>query len=108
MKIVLEKKSYKFVVCGGRLYATNRVKHFYSHARYGDHDYETDLKCEWTIEAEYGSNVRLTFLTFEVEYERDCTYDYVEIFQGTDDSGIYQGKFCGNIVSIVYDLMFME
>lgn len=85
-------------VCGGQLHANTRVKHFYSHARYGDHNYENDLRCEWSIEAEYGYNVHLTFLTFEIEYERDCTYDYVEIFQGTDDSTSSNGKLCGNVV----------
>ncbi|XP_065201859.1 protein tolkin-like isoform X3 [Planococcus citri] len=85
-------------VCGGQLHASSRVKHFYSHARYGDHNYENDLRCEWTIEAEYGYNVQLTFLTFEIEYERDCTYDYVEIFQGIDDSASNNGKLCGNVI----------
>ncbi len=91
-----------FTVCGGKLYATNRVKHFYSHARYGDFNYENDLICEWTIEAEYGSNVHLTFLTFEVEDERDCNYDYVVVHGGTDNVLPYYGKFCGNTVSIYH------
>lgn len=52
--------------CGGSLVATNLVKHFYSHSKYGDDNYDIDTDCEWTIYAEQGRNVRLTFLTFEV------------------------------------------
>lgn len=52
--------------CGGHLHATNRVKHFYSHAKYGDHSYESNSDCDWRIEADSGKNVQLTFLTFDV------------------------------------------
>ena len=56
--------------------------------------------CEWTIEASQGRNVQLSFLTFDVEDEKGCSYDYVEVFSGLDDnSGIMHGKFCGSAVS---------
>lgn len=59
--------SYK-TACGGHLTATNRVKHFYSHAKFGDYDYDNNADCEWTIEADSGRNVQLTFLTFDVSF----------------------------------------
>ncbi|EEB19379.1 conserved hypothetical protein [Pediculus humanus corporis] len=83
-------------VCGGHLQATNRVKHFYSHSKYGDHNYDDRADCDWSIEAEPGKNVHLTFLTFEIEDEAECGYDYVEVYNGLDDSGQMYGKFCGN------------
>lgn len=64
--------------CGGRLQATGAVKHFYSHALYvseadgGGVDgldgpsYGNNENCDWSIEAEGGRNVQLTFLEFEV------------------------------------------
>lgn len=52
--------------CGGRLKASNQVHHFYSHARYGDHNYDNRVDCDWTIEADPGKNIQLTFLTFDV------------------------------------------
>ncbi|KAM7304337.1 tolloid-like protein 1 [Ixodes scapularis] len=82
--------------CGGRLLATGRtVEHLYSHAKYGDQNYENKEDCDWLVEAEAG-RVRLRFLTFELEHEQDCSYDYVELFDGYDDSAMPLGKFCGN------------
>lgn len=52
--------------CGGHLTATSRVKHFYSHAKFGGFDYDNNADCDWAIEAEPGRNVQLTFLTFDV------------------------------------------
>lgn len=52
--------------CGGHLKATTQVKHFYSHAKFADNNYDHDADCDWTIEADTGRNVHLTFLTFDV------------------------------------------
>lgn len=82
--------------CGGHLHATRRVKHLYSHSKYGDHNYDNRADCDWAIEADPGKNVHLTFLTFEVEDEHDCGYDSVEVFSGLDSSGPSYGRFCGN------------
>lgn len=54
------------LACGGHLTATSRVKHFYSHAKFGGFDYDNNADCDWAIEAEPGRNVQLTFLTFDV------------------------------------------
>uniref|UniRef100_A0A1B0DKZ1 CUB domain-containing protein n=1 Tax=Phlebotomus papatasi TaxID=29031 RepID=A0A1B0DKZ1_PHLPP len=84
--------------CGGHLQATNKVKHFYSHSRFGDNDYDNRADCDWTIEAEPGKNVQLTFLTFELENEEACSYDFVEVYGGMDDtSGPLYGTYCGNL-----------
>lgn len=85
-------------VCGGHLQAANGVKHFYSHAKYGDHNYENKEDCDWVIEAPPGKNVHLTFLTFELEDEHECGYDSIEVYQGFDDSGPTNGRYCGNRV----------
>lgn len=63
-KILFKKKL--FIACGGLLKATSRVKHFYSHAKYGDFDYNNNAECDWTIEADSGRNVQLTFMAFDV------------------------------------------
>lgn len=44
----------------------------YSHAKYGDQNYDNKEDCDWIIEAPPAKNVHLTFLTFEVEDEHDC------------------------------------
>jgi len=79
--------------------AQHNVDHLYSHAKFGDSDYDKKEDCEWVIEAGEGQRVRLRFLSFEVEHEQDCSYDYVEVFDGYDDSASQLGRFCGNSVS---------
>lgn len=79
---------------------TSQVKHLYSHAKYGDNDYDNRAECEWSLEAPIGKNVQLNFLRFHVEDEQNCAYDFVEVFNGLDDdSGPSFGKFCGKTVS---------
>ncbi|XP_065076987.1 protein tolkin-like [Ochlerotatus camptorhynchus] len=83
--------------CGGHLRATNKVKHIYSHAKFGTGMYDNGADCEWSIEADSNKNVQLKFLTFDVEEERVCSYDFVEVYGGLDDSsGPLHGKYCGN------------
>ncbi|EAT34525.1 AAEL013239-PA [Aedes aegypti] len=83
--------------CGGHLRATNKVKHIYSHAKFGMGMYDNGADCEWSIEADSNKNVQLKFLMFDVEEERQCSYDYVEVYGGLDDSsGPLHGKYCGN------------
>ena len=45
---------------------------------------------EWTLEAQNGGNIQLTFVSFDVEYHPSCAYDYVEVMYGD-----YSEKFCG-------------
>jgi tolkin protein len=115
-----------FSVCGGLLLATGDDDFIYSHASYGDSTYGDSEDCEWIIEldnnyediedlegtgqslagvpgggAGNGRNfyIELTFLTFEIEDEVDCAFDYVEIYDGEDPGGPSTkslGRFCGN------------
>ncbi|GFY72843.1 dorsal-ventral patterning tolloid-like protein 1 [Trichonephila inaurata madagascariensis] len=85
-------------VCGGRLLALREMEHLYSHAKYGDQNYDNKEDCDWIIQGLNDHRVRLRFLTFEVEHEQDCGYDYVEVYDGEDDSAKNLGKFCGNKV----------
>lgn len=87
-------------VCGGMLQATLEKQHIYSHAKFGRASYENRADCDWTIEAMVGYNVKLSFLTFDIEDEKECGYDYVEIFSGLDSSGPSYGKYCGTKVKV--------
>ncbi|XP_055853298.1 dorsal-ventral patterning protein tolloid [Episyrphus balteatus] len=85
--------------CGGYLLATNQIQQFYSHARFADRNYDENMDCEWTIQAPPSSNVQLFFLEFDIENNENCTYDYVEVYSGMEDtSGPLYGRFCGNTV----------
>ncbi|XP_055381621.1 dorsal-ventral patterning protein tolloid isoform X2 [Condylostylus longicornis] len=83
--------------CGGFLGATPHIQQFYSHARYADQNYDENMDCEWTIKTTSGSNVQLFFNDFDVEDSTNCTYDYVEIYAGMEDtSGPLHGRYCGD------------
>ena len=89
-----------FLVCGGHLKATSTVNQIYSHSKYGDANYDNKEDCDWIIEAPPGQNVHLSFLSFEMEDEQDCGYDYIEVFSGYDDAGPSYGRYCGNKVNM--------
>ena len=42
--------------------------------------------------------MRLTFLTFDLEPEDNCGYDFVQVFGGLEGSGGDYGSFCGTKV----------
>ncbi|CAB0044896.1 unnamed protein product [Trichogramma brassicae] len=59
-------------------------------------DYDHRMDCDWTIEAPLGKNVHLNFLSFDLEDEIDCSYDWVEVHSGLDTSSPSYGRLCGN------------
>lgn len=52
--------------------ATEEQKQLFSHARYGDQNYDNKLECDWIIEAREGYKISFFFRTFEIEDETDC------------------------------------
>ncbi len=44
-----------FKVCGGHLTAKNGVQNIFSHAKYGDANYDNKADCDWIIEAPPGT-----------------------------------------------------
>uniref|UniRef100_A0A3P9MC72 Metalloendopeptidase n=1 Tax=Oryzias latipes TaxID=8090 RepID=A0A3P9MC72_ORYLA len=82
--------------CGGRLKAEAHQKNLYSHAQFGDNNYPGHTDCEWLLTSEEGYSIELTFITFEVEEEADCGYDFIELFNGYDANAHRLGRFCGS------------
>uniref|UniRef100_A0A7N6APJ2 Metalloendopeptidase n=1 Tax=Anabas testudineus TaxID=64144 RepID=A0A7N6APJ2_ANATE len=82
--------------CGGRLKADARHKNLYSHSQFGDNNYPGHTDCEWLLTAEQGYGIELSFITFEVEEEADCGYDYIELYNGYDSNSHRLGRFCGS------------
>ena len=61
------------IECGGLLVANNHVNEFYSHANYGDQNYDNRADCGWLLAAEHQRHrVRFRFQTFEIEAETEC------------------------------------
>lgn len=68
--------------------------YFDSGSWFGDYDNNEDIIT--TLCAQTGENVTVTFASFNVEYEANCQYDRLEVFDGTSLSSPYMGYFCGN------------
>lgn len=87
--------------CGGRLKAEIRQKNLYSHSQFGDNNYPGHTECEWLLTAEQGYGIELSFITFEVEEEADCGYDYIELYNGYEPNSHRLGRFCGSGVRFI-------
>ncbi|KAI8479963.1 hypothetical protein Bbelb_423080 [Branchiostoma belcheri] len=60
-------------------------------------NYDSDLRCNWTIAIGVPvSSVVLTFDTFKLEYDPNCEYDYVEVWERRLEEEHLLGRFCGN------------
>lgn len=51
------------------------------------------------VSAEKGYGVEIVFQVFEIEEEADCSYDYVELYDGADVKAPRLGRYCGSGVS---------
>lgn len=94
----LQRKGFKasFVSeCGGYLRATNHTQIFYSHPRYGSRPYKRNMYCDWRIEADPDSSVKIKFLHFELEYSDRCDYDYLEVTEEGNAMNTIHGRYCG-------------
>ncbi|XP_075900561.1 neuropilin-1a-like [Nelusetta ayraudi] len=60
--------------------------------------YPPSQQCVWVITApEPGQKILINFNPhFDLE-DRDCKYDYVEVYNGGDEASTMVGKFCGKI-----------
>ncbi|XP_061652423.1 neuropilin-1a-like isoform X1 [Phyllopteryx taeniolatus] len=60
--------------------------------------YPSSLQCAWVITApEPGQKILINFNPhFDLE-DRECKYDYVEVYNGKDELAPMLGKFCGKI-----------
>ncbi|KAI1901374.1 hypothetical protein AGOR_G00033740 [Albula goreensis] len=60
--------------------------------------YLPSQKCAWVIQApERNQKILINFNPhFDLE-DRECKYDYVEVWDGNDETGQLVGKFCGKI-----------
>lgn len=51
------------------------------------------------VSADKGYGVEIVFHVFEMEEEADCSYDYVELYDGADVKSPRLGRYCGSGVS---------
>ncbi|XP_065072372.1 CUB and peptidase domain-containing protein 2-like [Rhopilema esculentum] len=60
--------------------------------------YPNKAKCDYTIIVPFGYTMELKLNNLDMEFDSNCDYDFVEIFDGPTDKTHRLGKFCGNKV----------
>lgn len=50
------------------------------------------------------TRIRFHFLLFQIEDEENCSYDYVEVMEGS--GGLLIGRYCGSVVSGFYFYLY--
>lgn len=58
--------------------------------------YPKGAYCTWRLQTTSGHRVVLTFSAFDIEYDQECTNDYVTLHDGDTDDGFTLGRFCGS------------
>ncbi|XP_078371390.1 tolloid-like protein 2 [Oculina patagonica] len=59
-------------------------------------NYDNDKNCHWLIKAPYRQKVLVYFTTFDLEYNAQCRYDSVNIFDGQNSYASLLSKSCGS------------
>ncbi|CAH1245748.1 OVCH1 [Branchiostoma lanceolatum] len=78
--------------CGGNLIGDSGTFQSPNHPS----NYPLNKDCTWKITVPTGK-VSLAFSAFDVEFDSNCAYDYVGIYDGNNTS-ILLGKFCGTSI----------
>ena len=60
--------------------------------------YGDNQKCSWSVRAEEGQIIEVTIGEFEMEYSSQCSYDWVQAYDGKNSSArkLLGGKLCGS------------
>ncbi|XP_013379949.1 tolloid-like protein 2 [Lingula anatina] len=57
--------------------------------------YYKSHQCTWVIHSIPGHIVHLEFSSFSLETSMNCTFDYIEVREGTSEHGALIGRLCG-------------
>ncbi|KAM4718445.1 cubilin [Anableps anableps] len=61
-------------------------------------NYPHGASCTWYISVLPGNLIRLTFDSFNLEYNDNCNYNYLEVYDGTGTTGNKTGRYCGRSI----------
>ncbi|XP_066255144.1 cubilin [Euwallacea similis] len=56
--------------------------------------YPGQVECSWIIKIPLGEKITLNFDEISIEKDSDCSFDYIEVFNGPDQTYPLMGKFC--------------
>lgn len=88
--------NYSFidVECGGIVKDSNEVIKSPMDTD-GNGVYKSNAVCRWLIYAPKGYVIQMNFISFELEQDSMCKYDFVKIFNNGSGMGDAVGPFCG-------------
>ncbi|KAJ7379470.1 Bone morphogenetic protein 1 [Desmophyllum pertusum] len=84
------RASYK-AVCGGNI---DNPQGTIQSPKYPEW-YPSNKKCTWTISLPENFRVGVRFVAFDIESHSKCLYDYLQIYDGPNDSSSVIGRYCG-------------
>merc|ERR1712142_394085 len=61
-------------------------------------NYDNNMDCIKSFKAREGEIIELNMEDFEVEYNSNCAYDYVTVYDGKDEKAPKMGTFCGTTI----------
>ena len=70
----------KFTECGAELTGNGNIV-----SSNFPNNYNIDEECVWKITANEGDVITLTFNSFDVEYNSQCSWDYLVVWDGTKE-----------------------
>lgn len=87
--------SYELGDCGGKISEPKKIN---SPLHLTSGNYINDMNCVWNITAPINMKITIKFELFEMEYQSECEYDFVEIYSGihaTPNGRL--ARLCGNL-----------
>lgn len=59
--------------------------------------YNHNVRCAWVIKTNQDKVINVTFSKFDVEYNPECQFDFLQIHDGRSSASQLIGRFCGTI-----------
>ncbi|XP_043479110.1 cubilin-like isoform X2 [Leptopilina heterotoma] len=78
--------------CGGHFTAQSGS----IHSPYYPQNYPHNQNCEWLLIVDTDHVVRLNFTNFDIENTKNCSDDYVKVYDGPSNTAALLGTFCHN------------
>ncbi len=63
-------------------------------------NYPVSRVCKWIIKVAAGKRIQLNFTEIDLETHSSCSYDYLQIFNGRDESAPVIGKYCSRHAAV--------
>lgn len=87
LKLKILQRSF-LIACGGlRNSPSGTIKYPPAESKY-DHN----AKCAWLIKTNITQVLNITFTKFEIEYSRECRFDWLQIHDGRSSASYMIGK----------------